>query len=347
MTSQFEFQKRLGSGYFGEVWLAFDIGLGMHQAVKLISPSKVINPKNIFQESQILKSAENPNVVKVIAAGIRPDGQIYVSMEYLPRGSVEDEAKGGYLHLTRAKRLMIDVLRGLEHAHSKGILHRDIKPANILIGESSEGKLSDFGLALPISELEYSIQNLKDYAYFFHQAPEVYKDRKYSIASDIYSCGITLYRLVNGDTYLPKIDDLDTLGSLIEEGKFPKRDYYRDFIPRSLKMVINKAMNLKPEDRFGSAQEMRHALEQVFINKNWAEKALPNGIKWTCSWKEDKYYEITKTLMDKKWSIIVKRGTSKVTARNDNKLSKSNLIKKEADSLAKRLLQDFVTGKLK
>lgn len=347
MTSQFEFQKRLGSGYFGEVWLAFDVGLGVYQAVKLISPSKVPNPKNIFQESQILKSAENPNVVKVTSAGTLPDGQVYVAMEYLQRGSVDDETKGGYLQLTRAKRLMIDVLRGLEHAHSKDILHRDIKPANILIGESSEGKLSDFGLALPLSNLEYSIQNLKDYAYVYHQSPEVYSDRKYSIASDLYACGITLYRLVNGDTYLPKIDNVDSLGEMITSGKFPKRDYYREFIPRSLKTVINKAMNLHPEDRNKSAQEMRHALEQVFIDKNWIEKVLPNGVKWVCSWKEKKYYEVSRTQIGKSWSVIVRKGTSKNTARNDNQLSKTNLTQKEAKQLTQKILQGYVSGKLK
>ncbi|RKY24578.1 MAG: hypothetical protein DRP62_03460, partial [Planctomycetota bacterium] len=204
MAANFDFIKRLGSGHFGEVWLAFDTGLNVKRAVKLIPRSKVLDPDNFFHEAQILKAAEHPNVVRVEETGEMSDGRIYVAMEYLPKGSIEDEAKGAYVDLTRAKRIMIDALRGLEHAHSQGIVHRDIKPANILISHNSEGKLSDFGLAIPRG---FDLKKLgtKDYAYILHIAPEVHQRKKYSIASDIYACGATLYRLVNGDRYLPSL----------------------------------------------------------------------------------------------------------------------------------------------
>ncbi len=138
MADKFHFQKRLGAGRFGEVWLATDVGLGIERAVKLIPLSRIITPRNFFQEAQTLKEVEHPNVVRAEETGPHNDGRIYIAMEYLPRGSLEDEAEGAYIDLTRAKRVMIDVLRGLEHAHRHGILHRDIKPGNILIGNSLE-----------------------------------------------------------------------------------------------------------------------------------------------------------------------------------------------------------------
>jgi eukaryotic-like serine/threonine-protein kinase len=346
LTPPFELQQRLGSGYFGEVWLAFDVGLGVLQAIKFISPSKVPNPQNMFQEAQILKYAECSNVVKVFSAGEYENNQIYVVMEYLPRGSVEDEVKGGYLELTRAKRLMIDVLRGLEYAHSKEILHRDIKPANILIGESSDGKLSDFGLAMPLKSIASGVHNLKDYAYVYHQAPEVLEHRRYSVLSDIYACGVTLYRLVNGDAYLPVLDAIDDLGDLILSGKFPDRNKYREFIPKNLRSLINKSMNVNPSDRYQSAKDMRHALEQILIDKNWTERILPNGVKWTCAWN-GKYYEVFRTQEGNKWSIIVKKGISKTNLRTDNKLSVRGLNRLDAEKITKKILQDYVMAKIK
>ncbi len=92
-------------------------------------------------------------------------------MEYLPNGSLEDEAQGAPVPLPRAKRLMIDVLRGLGHAHEQGIVHRDIKPANIMIGQAGQGgSLSDFGLALPdMTGLDLS--QLKQYQYLIASRP--------------------------------------------------------------------------------------------------------------------------------------------------------------------------------
>ncbi|MBK7653191.1 MAG: protein kinase [Flammeovirgaceae bacterium] len=98
------------------------------------------------------------------------------------------------------------------------MVHRDIKPANILIGDAKEGKLSDFGLALPnIDKLDTS--TIKQYQYFLHLAPEVQRVGDYTTLSDIYSCGVTLYRLVNGDSRLPSLPVSD-LRELSRRGKF-------------------------------------------------------------------------------------------------------------------------------
>lgn len=322
-----------------------DTFLNVERALKLIPPDKVPNKTNFFHEAQILKAAEHPNVVKVEETGTLEDGRIYVAMEYLSRGSLEDEASGAYVPLTRAKRLMIDVLRGLEHAHSKGILHRDIKPANILVGHTLEGKLSDFGLAIPSGHAAKSI-GVKDYAYILHLAPEVSPTRNYSVQSDIYACGVTLYRLVNGDTYLPPLSP----GEIIKQsqaGKYPNRSSYRDFIPRPLRALINKAIQIDPSQRFQSAEDLRHALEQIAININWQERTSSQGKKWSAGWG-DKCYEIERVKSaNNKWEISVRKGKSKRTLRIMNALCRSNLSKTKAEQETRRLLQDFVLGKWK
>ena len=218
MAVSFERLQRLGSGHFGEVWLARDTGLDALRALKLIPKARLFNPKNFFQEAQVLKIAEHPNVVHVEETGELDDGSVYVAMEYLRSGSLEDEAKGSYLPLTRVKKLICDMLRGLDHAHHKNILHRDIKPANILVGDAGEGKLSDFGLALPVG-VNVTKLGIKDYKYILHLAPEVAGGGAHSAASDVYACGVTLYRLVNGDSFftVPPGADIEHLAAL---GKF-------------------------------------------------------------------------------------------------------------------------------
>lgn len=344
MAVSFDFQVRLGAGHFGEVWRVIDTGLGAQRALKLIPPSKVLDPDNFFHEAQVLKAVEHPNIVCVEDTGQMDDGRIYVAMEYLPKGSLEDESEGSYIQLTRVKRLMIDVLRGLEHAHSRDILHRDIKPANILIGQSSEGKLSDFGLAIPVG-MNLKALGVKQYAYVLHMAPELYDGKPHTIETDIYACGVTLYRIANGDTFFvpPSPDELE---GRICNGEFPDRNAYREFIPLPLRRLINKALALDPAARFRSAAEMRRALERVVIEKNWAERKLLNGIEWRCSW-DNKCYEVQCVRgSDSKWSVSVKKGPSRSALRRVTALCSEGLKEDIAKKRARRILQDFVLGKL-
>lgn len=345
MDSQFDFKKRLGEGRFGEVWLANDICLNAECAVKCIPPDKVVNQENFFYEAQILKVAQHSNIVKVLGAGKLDDGRIFVSMELLKKGSLEDEARGAYVPLTRAKKLMIDVLRGLEYAHSKNIIHRDIKPANILIGDSQDGKLSDFGLA--VCDVKYlSNEVIKDYKYRMHLAPEVKLLKDYSVLSDIYACGVTLYRLVNGDSYIRTIL-FEHFKEEAEKGRFPDRDSYREFVPRSLRLIINKALNVNPFLRFQSAEQMRRALERVKIHINWNECLLPNnGKRWRSGW-DKKCFAVERVQTElNKWQIITKKGSSKRSLRSIKKLCFKNLSQKEAIKKSSKILQDYVNGNI-
>jgi serine/threonine-protein kinase len=343
VAASFDFIKRLGSGYFGVVWKVRDTGLNAIRALKLIPPDKVLDPNNFSLEAQTLQAVKHSNVVEVLETGHMHDGRVYVAMEYLEKGSLEDEASGAFVKLTRAKRVMVDVLRGLEHAHFSSIVHRDIKPGNIMIGDSSEGKLSDFGLALPVNVSPLSL-GVKAYNYLMHLAPEVRRSGIYTERADLYACGVTLYRLVNGDKYLPFVP-VPKLSALVAAGKFPDRSKYREFVPRSLRIVINKAMNVDPNNRFVNAREMRHALEQVAINMNWDERVLPDGMQWISGWNERCYEVVRRQIGTNRWSVTVRKGRSKRTLRINNQLSLVADTKAAAEKRSSRVLQDFVLGR--
>ena len=342
MSVNFELKKRLGAGHFGEVWLAHEDGLDIDIALKMIPPSRIPNQGNFFQEAQTLKMVEHPNIVAVNDTGKMDDGRVYVSMEYLPNGSLEDETSGAYLRLSRSRQVMIDMLRGLEHAHDKGILHRDIKPANILVGSNGRAKLSDFGLALPVGVDPFLI-GLKDYLYTIHVAPEVHQGSQHDIGSEIYSCGVTMYRLINGDNYLPALTpDFQTH---VVQGRFPVRSHYREFIPRPVKTVINRAMNVDPAKRFSSAAAMRHAVEQLTIEADWLEKGLMNGRRWKCQ-QDGMVFTLSRTQQpDGRWSIEIKKGSDPAKLRRVSTKCFYDLETTEAVDKSKRLLQDKVLGR--
>ena len=343
MAASFDFIKRLGAGYFGEVWKVRDTGLDSIRALKLVPPNRVPNPTNFFHEAQTLKAAEHHNVVRVYEAGTMDDGRVYVAMEYLRKGSLEDEASGAFVKLTRAKRVMVDVLRGLEHAHRNGIVHRDIKPGNIIIGDSFEGKLSDFGLAIPVNTNPAAL-GIKDYKYVAHLAPEVRRTRQYTVATDIYASGVTLYRLVNGDKYLPFVLP-GKIGDLVAAGKYPDRTSYREFVPRTFRTLINRAMAVDASKRFANAEEMRHALEQISLHMNWDERALPDGIRWISGWDGHCYEVVRQRDGHGGWSVSVRKGQSRTTLRRIEKLCLAGSDRKTAEHHTRRVLQDFVLGR--
>jgi eukaryotic-like serine/threonine-protein kinase len=136
-------------------------------------------------------------------------------MEYLPEGSVESKYAGRPLPLSVARRYICGVAWGLQYAHDLGYIHRDIKPANILIGKTGVAKLADFGLAIK----SQATGAASPYGYMTQLAPEVFENDVINIATDIYALGVTAYRLVNGDAYLPRPATLTEFG--VRDGKCP------------------------------------------------------------------------------------------------------------------------------
>jgi serine/threonine-protein kinase len=261
-------------------------------------------------------------------------------MEYLKHGSIETEAAGGYVCLSRARRLMVDILRGLEYAHSKNIIHRDIKPANILVGNSDEGILSDFGLAFQ-DLATVDLTSVKQYQYLLHLAPEVKKFKDYTKLSDVYACGMTLYRLVNGDSFLPALAPRDARALAIL-GKFPDRSKYLDFIPKKLRTLINKALNIDPTKRFQSASEMRHALERIAIHADWTESRTTSGKQWTCEKRAIKYMVKKDKSSNGTWAVTFSKGKSISKMRRVNEFCASGLSSSDASAMVREALQEVV-----
>src|SRR4051794_32029783 len=155
---EYRFVRELGSGGYGTVWLADDLGLGGRPvAIKTLRPARDLKDADralaaLRHEAGLLGRIEHPNVARVHALR-QANGVHYLVMRYVPGGSLGRRLKGGPLPWAAAARSAADVGEGLAEAHRLGLIHRDVKPDNILWDQAAdEAVLTDFGVAARLAE---------------------------------------------------------------------------------------------------------------------------------------------------------------------------------------------------
>ena len=155
----FRLERELGRGGMGVVYLAEEVRLGRHVALKLIAPDLAEDAdfRHRFErEARIAAGLDHPNVVPLFAAG-EVDGHLYLSMRYVEGTDLKSLlVERGRLDYPSATSIVAQVGSALDAAHARGLVHRDVKPANILLGRTSEGGfhayLTDFGITKDSSE---------------------------------------------------------------------------------------------------------------------------------------------------------------------------------------------------
>jgi serine/threonine-protein kinase len=259
--------EQLGEGGMATVYRAYDTRLERQVAVKIIRrgafPADTLGEvmKRFEREAKSLARLSHPNIVKVHDFG-EYENSPYLVLEYLPGGTLKN-ALGQPVPWQAALKLILPIARGVEYAHQHGIVHRDIKPANILITESGEPMLSDFGIA-KILEGETSTaltgtgmaMGTPDY-----MAPEQWGGQT-SSQSDQYSLAVVLFELVAGRK--PYIADTPA-AVLIKQATEPlphPTDFAPD-LPDEIEWVLIKALAKDPRERYLSMGEFAHALEEL------------------------------------------------------------------------------------
>ncbi|KFN44958.1 serine/threonine-protein kinase [Arenimonas oryziterrae] len=273
--------RRLGQGGMGEVWLAerADEAFSKQVAIKFIG-TFLGNREAIAwfrRERQALARLEHPHIARLLDGGETPDGRPFLVMEYVDGVPLDLYADG--LPVERILELFLQVCAAVEHAHRALIVHRDIKPANVLVAGEGETKLLDFGIA---KEMETGDQGddgrTKTQAFTLHYAsPEQMDGRPITVASDIYSLGALLYRLLSGQ--LPHAQSTSALAQLQAiEKTGPERpsraalastrlaESERKRLSRrlhgDLDDIVLKCLRREPNLRYGSARELAEDLRR-------------------------------------------------------------------------------------
>ena len=141
--------RQLGRGAFASVWLATHAGLGRQVVLKTLHPGWARDDAaraRFRREARILALVDHPNVTRIFDME-EADDRLYLVMEHVEAGNLDERLRRGPLRRSEATRIVRDVLSGLAYVHARGVVHRDIKPTNVLLTERGEAKLADFGVS--------------------------------------------------------------------------------------------------------------------------------------------------------------------------------------------------------
>jgi serine/threonine-protein kinase len=252
-----------------EVWRAHDGILDRTVALKLLSPTA--DSERFRREARSLASLAHENVMRLYDYG--EDGaRPFMALEWLPGGTLEDRLAEGAPEPDEAKRVAAGLAAGLAHLHSHGLVHRDLKPANVLFDDEDRPKLADFGLArgaMGAGTLTEAGTVLGTAAYI---SPEQAAGEPAGPASDVYSYGVTLFRMLTGT--LPFVsDDAFALVAMHRHRPAPAVADRNPEAPRALAAVADAALQKDPARRPADGSALLAALGLA----STSAEALPDG----------------------------------------------------------------------
>jgi len=280
----FEIEDLLGVGGMGAVYAARDTSLDRPVALKMLREvfRRPAHEERLKREARAQAKLQSPHVVHIHyigrtrfvpdgrsepppAAGDEARGMLYFAMERLEGGSLEDLLeRGETIDAETARRMMLQVARGLRAAHRAGILHRDIKPSNLLRGRDGTVKIADFGLAKGLSA-EESIHDGTLVGSPYYMSPEQCEGRALDLRTDLYSLGATFYHLIAGH---PPFEGDSIMGVVQKHLAEPPPLLDRTEAPPKLAKIIARLLAKDPEDRFADDDELIDALKAAAPQRN-------------------------------------------------------------------------------
>ncbi|MEK7811131.1 MAG: serine/threonine-protein kinase [Pseudomonadota bacterium] len=242
---KYQIVKELGRGATSTVFFAIDSFNDQQVALKLFNPqimesgaSGKAYRKLLLIEASLAGKLSHPHIVKVFDAVM--DGPVnYIVMEYIEGDTLEKFGEvDNLLSLGRVAEIIYKCCKALEYAQYQGVIHRDIKPANILIRGDSDIKISDFGSAVIESQQTTQVSGVGSPAYM---SPEQIKEQTLTHQTDIYSLGVTMYRLLTGKLPYEAANNFSMIYQIMNFEP-PVPSTFRPDIPATLDAIVLRAI---------------------------------------------------------------------------------------------------------
>lgn len=279
----FEAREFVGRGGMGTVLKAerVDGELAQTVAIKILERAW-LDPRAVDrfrQERRFLAGFSHPNIARLIDGGTRPDGLVYLVMEYIEGLRIDRYCAEKQLSTDDRLKLFLPLCDAVDHAHQKLIIHRDLKPSNVLVTPAGEPKLIDFGVskALDATESAGSTQTVAltpDFA-----SPEQACGDEITIATDVYGLGAILYFLLTGKA--PRAVEgmalADVRRSIREVPPAPPSTI-EPALKGDLENIVLRALQGEPSRRYRSARDLAEDIENYLAHR--PVRATPDSLAY-------------------------------------------------------------------
>ncbi len=260
---KYQIVKELGHGATSTVYLALDSFNNQQVALKVFndevmhaSASGKAFRKLLLTEASLAGKLSHPHIVKIYDAVLEGDVN-YMVMEYIEGETLEKYGEVDHLlPLGRVAEIIYKSCKALEYAQYQGVIHRDIKPANILLRGDSDIKISDFGAAVIETQQTTQVSGVGSPAYM---SPEQIKEQTLSHQTDIYSLGVTMYRLLTGKLPFDAANNYSMIYQIINIDPQPPSTF-RPEIPPALDAIVTRAMCKDTQHRYQTWDEFARDL---------------------------------------------------------------------------------------
>jgi len=261
VLGNYQIEERLGRGGMATVYRAHQRNMRRDVAIKIMSAELVEDPQFVARferEAQVIASLEHPRILPVHDFG--HEGELfYLVMRLVEGETLYDRMLDGPLPPAAAARLVTQIAEALDYAHGRGVIHRDLKPNNILLDESDNVYMMDFGLAKLLAATSHLTETGMVLGTPAYMAPEQWRGDPVSARTDVYALGVILYEMVCGQ---PPFEGADTPFTLMYRHLNDTPQAPRSILPSlpaEVDAVILRALAKDPADRYDSAGALADA----------------------------------------------------------------------------------------
>ncbi len=273
--NQYKVLEKIGSGGQGTVYKALDTKLNRTAVIKVLPPEltqKTANFRRFEREAQLCSQLDHPNICTIYDFH-SDDGVFYIAMQYIEGKNVRQMVAGRPQELKSALSIAIQVADALAYAHSKNIIHRDIKAGNIMVSDTGQVKILDFGLAKLLEDEQADLHQGQDrneitelgipYGTATYAAPEQARGERADARSDIFSTGVLLYEMLTGIWAFQGKTVIDVRHQVLYGTPKPLAEMRKEPLPPQLQQIIDKSLAKEPKDRYQKIASMRDELRAV------------------------------------------------------------------------------------